>query len=557
MPDDPTAFVLLSRRLESHEADGLGGLTPPAQGAGGFLVVHPAHRTWLAGCGIRSAADVIDLPGEVVCGHPDRHVVRVELATPTGRRVVYLKREHVVGWRVGLRNARAGYGWVSRAGREAACLQELERLGLPSPQFLAHGEDGHGRAFLLVDGLTEATELREFLRTSGRSPAERRELSIRLGRTVAELHDAGFETPDLSAKHVFVRPGNLEPTLIDWQSARRRRVVPVAARVRALATLTASLAGPLAGPRDRLRVLWAYRRSVRWPGGTPGFADLARQVAAAAAVVAGRSSLREQRLPPGGTPAQRLVWLTGGEAVCIRPEVAADWPSPPVCAPFYPAPGEPAPDSDPVPVWLANGEVALLVRFRSAAPPGWLAPITGRPWRSPGVALARVFFHLERHGVPVPRLLAFGQRRVGPFRGQSFVLYGDDGTTPATEYLRTPGPVGERRRMLFAVGAGLRAIHEAGCRLGPGAGVRELIRVAGDADTARVVFDPARGLRKVRAVRRAARVADLRTILGALLPPAARTDRLRVLIGYFAGDAAARTSVRAAARRLPGGRATQ
>ena len=39
--------------------------------------------------------DYLDLPGEIVSGHPDRHVARVEV----DGRVCYLKRQHRVGWR--------------------------------------------------------------------------------------------------------------------------------------------------------------------------------------------------------------------------------------------------------------------------------------------------------------------------------------------------------------------------------------------------------------------------------------------------------------------------
>jgi tRNA A-37 threonylcarbamoyl transferase component Bud32 len=514
------------------------GLTPPARPGTGFIVTHTRYRAWLAKCGVATAADALALTGEVVCGHPDRHVVRAELGS--GRRVVFLKREHVVGWRVRLKNRLAGFGPVSRAGREAAVLRQLERLGLPGPQWLAYGEDGTGRAFLLVDGLAGHAELRDLLCDARLTPADRRDLAVRLGRAVADLHDAGFDTPDLSAKHVFVRPETLLPTLIDWQSSRRRPLLGLRERVRALAVLVATTADGLAAPRERLRVLWAYRRSVRWPAGRPRFADLVRLVRAEAAALAGRSSVREQRSP--AAPAQRLVWLAG-EEVCVRPDLVTAWPVPAAGPPFYPADAR-----GPTAVTLPGVGPAVLVRFCAPARPGWLDRLLGRPWRSPGVTLARVFFHLERHGVPAPRLLAFGQRRSGPCRGDSFVLYAGG----ADDSLRGSGPTLDREtlhRVLFAVGAAVRAMHGAGCRLGHTARAPELVRVD---RAAAVSLDPTHGVHKVRTVSLAARQRDLRTVLDSFSPALSRPGRLRVIAGYFAGDG--RTAVRAAAHRLMGGR---
>jgi hypothetical protein len=129
---------------------------------------------------------------------------------------VYLKREHVVGRKVKLRNWRAGFGWVSRCEREAATLKRLEAARLPGPQWLAYGTDAAGRAFLLVDEVPGAADLRDTLGDGGLSPADRRALAERVGRTLADLHDAGFGTPELAAKHLLVHPRDHGVTFVGW-----------------------------------------------------------------------------------------------------------------------------------------------------------------------------------------------------------------------------------------------------------------------------------------------------------------------------------------------------
>src|SRR5207244_231085 len=119
------------------------------------------------------------------------------------RMVAYVKREHRVPWRVRIGNIRDGFGWVSKSGREARLRRDLRRAGVPVPQWLAYGEDGQGRAFVLVRAVGGATDLRTFLhRAGGWSPALRWELAGRVGELLARVHAAGFDCPDLSSKHV-------------------------------------------------------------------------------------------------------------------------------------------------------------------------------------------------------------------------------------------------------------------------------------------------------------------------------------------------------------------
>jgi tRNA A-37 threonylcarbamoyl transferase component Bud32 len=413
--------------------------------SGGWLEVHPSFAAGFAALGLDSPSGFLDLPGEVVSGHPDRHVVRVHL--PGFPAAFYLKRQHMVMRREKWRNWRVGFGWVSRCEREAAILKQLTAAGLPCPRWAAVGVDRRGRAFLLVEELAGAVDLRQVLNDTGLSVADRLSFAEQLGRLIAMFHTSGFTTPELTAKHVLVSPKEGEIVLIDWQSARRVPAVPLRDRLRSLAALHASVADPLATPRERLRVFWAALRSSRQAGLIPGrFSDLVRQVVAEAARIAEHRSIRDQRRSTAVV--QRLVWVAG-EAVCAVPDVAAVWPNPAIAAPYYG--GEPG----MFPIQLPDGREAVLIRGRSFTPVGrFIAWVRGRSWRSPGVTLGRLLFHLERYGIPAPRLYAFGQRFTGSTTAEWFTLH-----TPVAAPITTPPDLATAEQL----GRRLRQLHDAGC----------------------------------------------------------------------------------------------
>ncbi len=512
---------------------------------GGTLTVAPEFADAFASVGLRTAAAFLDLPGEVVSGHADRHVARVII--PGCGRAFYLKRQHVVGWREQWRSWRAGFGWVSRCEREAAVLQRLQAAGLPAPRWAAFGFLD-GRAFLLVEE-ADAVDLRALL-AGGLPVPERRQLAANIGRAVAAVHAAGITTPDLTAKHVLVNPESLAVTFLDWPSSELRPVTD-ADRADALGALHASLAGGVASRADRARVLLAFtspiegevaiassqsrvggghrrdpevsnsacvalthstcaspptrRRSaadlpLKGGGQKHLRAELLRPILRAAERHSGRRSVRDQLQPAGAEP-QRLVWLAG-EAVCAVPEAAAVWPRPAVCPPFY---TDEALDG-PVSVRFA-GRDAVLVRGRSFAPLGRLrAWFRAAPWRSPGVTAGRVLFHLRRYGVPAPGLLAFGQRLTTAVGAEWFVLYDAPPGAPLRRWRRN-ACLTERRRLLAALGACLDKLHAAGCVLAD-------VRTAFATDGERVsVADPL-AVRIVRRVTDAARERDRRALAG-------------------------------------------
>ena len=385
----------------------------------GFVVVHPRYRAWLAKRGLDCAEAFLALRGEIVGGHHDRNVARVELPSRSKPRIAYLKREHRVGWRIRRRNQRAGFGFVSRSVREAKVLEHLDSQALPSPQWIAYGEDGRGRAFLLIDDLAGSLDLR-IAAKSVTDSASRRAIAERIGNTLADLHAARMATPDLAAKHLFVDPDSGSMTLIDWPSATIGKPISFESRLQALAQLDASLANDLATPRERLRMLRSYLQSAN---DLPPLCQWLPRIARLSQTLKQRPSIRDQRCDPGIAGKQLLVWLADAEAVCVTPGLAKLWPAPAACWPYYPAAHEAVRNGEPSTILAPDGQVAILQRWRSFAPLGRLmAAVRSKCWRSPATKVARQIFRDERAGNPAATLLAFGQRTTGPFKAESFVL---------------------------------------------------------------------------------------------------------------------------------------
>jgi hypothetical protein len=523
---DPPEVTVIAARIPASRPGRVG---PPAvertDTGGGWIVYHPRYRAFLRRVGVASGRAAYDLPGEVVSGHADRHVVRVELPG----KACYLKREHTASRRAKWRNLFAGFGPVSRAAREAATLNALEARRLPGPQWLAHGEDARGHAFLLVEELCRSTELRALIGDDAVSVESRRRISTDIAASLADLHAAGFTTPELAAKHVYVDAADGAVTILDWQSARAGRVPSPAEVCSYLANLHASTPAG-ATPAERLRFLATYRRAtVRTGCAFPDAHELAREIGRLAAGRSRRSSVCDQGRPtPTG---QRLVWLAG-EAVCVLPEVAPLWPTPATASPFYVA-GE-GDETVEEPVVLADGRRATLTRFHTFDPVGRVAAaLRERPWRSPGALAARVLFHLDRHAIPAARLLAFGQKLRSRVVADSFVLTDAvSDRTPLSVALADPArPISARRALLDECGQFLERLHAAGLRLVPGGTGRPVLALA--AGILRV--ESPQGVKLQRAMTDGRRGKDLVRLFACEVPGLSRGERAAVVRGYL-GD---------------------
>jgi tRNA A-37 threonylcarbamoyl transferase component Bud32 len=466
-------------------------------------------RDWLATYGLVSAREFLALPGVVVSGHVGRNVSRVQI----GSRTAYLKREHRVRIRDRFRAWRAGFGWVSVSAREAMVLRHLAAHRLPGPEWLAYGE-ADGQGFLLVEAAS-GTELR---RPSKIGP----ELTERLGRVVARLHAAGIDQPDLFAKHFLIDDATDRVTILDWQRATICKAVSWKNRIRGLAALRATICAEVMDSACWDRLLRAYlaevpcegpgagvgrlSRAVRPDGsGEPSYGSidrltprrsssqpltpaplprfggegflastshspgagsawdlvaLRRTIDRAAIVLAQHPGIRSQRTIGRGVT-QELIRI-GGETVCAIPSVAQAFRDPAAIADVY------AGTIPQLPVTRAD-----LRASRYRLPFGrWWAALRGKVWRSPELRAARLLFHLERHGIPAPTLLAYGQRFSRLTSARAFLL-----STTVDARSPRPGDEGdwEKARQL------LTRLHDAGCLLRNLGNSGEPFGIAGEA----------------------------------------------------------------------------
>ncbi len=481
--------------------------------------VNVRYARWCREQGLNSPDDFLNLQGEVISGHRDRHVLEVRV---NGKKL-FLKKEHRVSLGTRLRNWWAGYRTVSLCEREAVTLTQLREAGVHVPEWIACGASSSGQAFVLLRNAC-GRDLRTVLARQSNGFSRWR-LAKSIGVAIGRLHQAGFDAPDLSAKHVLVRrDGSI--VLIDWPRAFECRTLNRDRCLAALAGMHASVLPELATMRERLSVLKSWMRTLGFHGPA---APLARQVIRLAATLSNRRSIREQ-LQPARDP--RLRWIEG-EALCVTSKY---WQR----------------TNGLISSWLRDAATGVVPRHSTVshspntqltcfplAPRHrrWLASVMSRPLQSDGIRLAGLAFRLARHGVPVMPILAFGGRRDG---GGFLLSHIPESIRKARAWLALPRP--GRCSMLRRVGQLLRRCHESGCR---GVSADHLMIEMTGRPRLRLV--PNRELFGAGPPTESAVAADLSCVARGL-GLTNRQDVARIIRGYFATDTINRTSQHVAAK---------
>jgi tRNA A-37 threonylcarbamoyl transferase component Bud32 len=513
-----------------------------------FVEIHSRCRPPMARLGLAKAEDFLALSGVVCSGHLDRHVARVRLGSDPDAIPALLKREHRIRWRDRLANALAGFGFVSKSRREFAFLTTLEANGIGCPQAIAAGED-NGRAFLLIRELSDWRDLRKELEQLRSAPlCQSFTLARKLGETLAEMHGAGVEHRDLYSKHVLVRTRPAacpQFCFLDWQRGRQRGRLNWANRWRDLAALDATLAGELASPRLRLQALRAYlkrcaeiraglgRLSEPRPSGSgPTLAAAAHEIRRLSLRLQQRRRIREMRQPPLPLGTQNLIWIDG-EALQVTREFRDEL-------------------GGQIPDWLRETRPAAPLSVQTVPLPGLrfaelVTRWANRPWRclwawlrrqpvvAPELESMKTILRLERYGVVMPRLLAAGQKRTGPWQMESFLLTEPrHGSVPLPRFLQKSSNA-VRRQMVRRAATVLRQMHQATCygKRNQPKGIGNLLAACPhDADGWTVALHTVHGIEKCQQPNPMRAQRDLASLVRVLSDSCTRSDLLAGLMAY-------------------------
>ena len=255
-----------------------------------------------------------------------------------------------------------------------------------------------------------------------------------MAHAVARLHAAGVNQPDLFFKHILTDAAGTI-TILDWQQARLAKTITVNQRASSLAALCATTPDDISRT-DRLRFLKTYLTVFDRRDWKP----FARQIMAIAADLRKRPGIRRQL---GQAEVVQPLVRIHGETVCAIPAVADDLRSEAVIRQLHDSTRSTPPAMLPAGThWTASEYGLSLGRV-------WAA-LRRKPWRSAELKLARLVMHLERYGIPAPRIVAYGQKSNGR-AVTAFVAYTG---SPAGEAL----PLPELVRKLHAAGVVLREL---------------------------------------------------------------------------------------------------
>lgn len=412
-----------------------------ARPAAGTVVVNPLYAALLQSAGLAEAQHFLELREEIVSGHRDRQVSRVQI----GDVAAYLKREHGVPFKVRLQNWWQGFGFCSKSWREAAILHYLKPRFAASPQWMAVGELTNGESFLLVRAAPAVIPLTNCLLQMRDDDDGRYCLARELGRTLAALHALGMVHRDLYSNHVLVDPEDYRIVVVDWQRARHAGSVSTAARCRDIATLLATLpVGGIATEMGRV-LLDTYCEE---QGNAVGLT--LPQIEAMVGSLQQKRHIRS-KLSATGQKRPPSLHCVDGEALRVTPAFRAVWHD---AVPFYlrEQPSDPQTSEFPLPDG-GRGRLEWAVH-QVRRPRGW----TSSERRRMGI-----LFRLERCGVAAPRVLAEGQRLRSDRQWMTMLFVRVPArTVPLASWLTQCADERQRAAVLREAGRLLARVHEAG-----------------------------------------------------------------------------------------------
>jgi hypothetical protein len=183
-------------------------------------------------------------------------------------------------------------------------------------------------------------------------------------------------------------------------------------------------------------------------------------------------------------------------------------------------------------ILLGAGRTAHLDERWASVPAGWLR--SGK-FPAPELARAAAIFRLQRFGVPGPRLLAMGHRRLTALQKYSFLLTEPPTGSSLGSALRQGAAPPVRHRLLHQLGTLLRQIHEAGYALRADADPWQMWLATAAPPLTLSSVDL---LDETKSPWQQLARADLERVFASTRRPAtalalSRVDRLRIVVGYL------------------------
>jgi hypothetical protein len=223
------------------------------------------HHDFLTQSGLSSIEQVKSFHGECLKRHRHgrRDVLQIPFQSENGRSTaLFLKRNWRPYTKDGLKSLlRRGSVW-SASRQEYANSRALVSAGVRVACPVAYGEQCslfREKFSFLITEAAPGMPIDQFLRDTPDRTARRLVLDA-LARFVRRFHNAGFTTPDLFTRHVFVDTHASEPSfcLIDVARLNVTKRLRPRKRARDLAALNVTAPLRLVSARERLRFLRIY-----------------------------------------------------------------------------------------------------------------------------------------------------------------------------------------------------------------------------------------------------------------------------------------------------------
>lgn len=170
--------------------------------------------------------EVATLGGEEFRHVKSRRTFRIE----TGGKGFFIKHHHGVGWKEIFKDLLQFKVPVTGADGEFKAIRHLEKVGVPTMSCAGFGQryfNPAGReSFIITRELAGMVSLEDFFAENAVAPEVRKDIAVRLGRSLGKMHAGGLNHRDCYICHFLRSPETGELHVIDLHRAQIRKQVP-------------------------------------------------------------------------------------------------------------------------------------------------------------------------------------------------------------------------------------------------------------------------------------------------------------------------------------------